>query len=116
MEYGQPRSVDLEPSIGVALQRFAGAIERTALHRLDLLRLRTHEEIARLSSSATRWLVTCTLGVIGWVMFIAAGVIALRDRVPPEQTLALVGALHVLVALGLAAIARRGDPGVEDRS
>jgi hypothetical protein len=100
-----------EPSAISAAERAIEAAQRIVVERLELMRLELMDGLDRMLTRAGAVMAAVFVALLGWTGLAIALAVILADYMHPAASIALVGGVHMLIGVALAAWA-----GTTDRS
>jgi uncharacterized membrane protein YqjE len=105
-----------EPSVSSALERVLDASERVIIDRIDLMRLDTHETVARTLRAVALLALGGVLLCSGWFAAMAIVILVLNEYGAPATGYAVVACLSVAMGASLVAVGMQRLPGVATRT
>jgi hypothetical protein len=92
-----------EPSAISAAERAVEAAQRIVVERLELMRLEVMEGFGSVLKRAGAVMAAGFVAILGWTGLAIALAVILADYMHPAASIALVGGLHMLIGIALAA-------------
>lgn len=93
--------VQVEPSIGPALERVINLSQRVVVDRIELLQVESQDWLVRAARRASLISLGAMSLLVAWIALLAAGVVALDGYLPLGARLVLVAGVEVLVGVAL---------------